>query len=129
MLPSTATRVSDHTSDEINRRILEQTEQNIREYSSKGADAIDRRLDELDREWDIERILEANAATFVLIGLGLGTFVNRKFYLLSAGVAGFLLQHALQGWCPPLPFFRRKGVRTMKEINTEKYALKTLRED
>lgn len=34
-----------------------------------------------------------------------------------------LLQHGLQGWCPPLPVLRRLGVRTRGEIDREKYAL------
>jgi hypothetical protein len=42
---------------------------------------------------------------------------------------GFLLQHAVQGWCPPLPLLRRLGVRTADEINEERYALKALRGD
>ena len=55
-----------------------------------------------------------------LIGLGLGTLVDRRFLLLPAAVAGFLLQHALQGWCPPLPLFRSLGVRTAGEIDEER---------
>jgi hypothetical protein len=44
-------------------------------------------------------------------------------------VAGFLLQHAVQGWCPPVPLFRRLGFRTAAEIDYERYALKALRGD
>ena len=44
-------------------------------------------------------------------------------------VGGFLLQHAVQGWCPPVPVFRRLGVRTQTEIDEERYALKALRGD
>lgn len=77
----------------------------------------------------MERTLEANAATIALIGLGLGTLVNRRFFMLPAVVAGFLLQHAVQGWCPPVPFFRRRGVRTAREIDVERYGLKALRGD
>jgi hypothetical protein len=43
--------------------------------------------------------------------------------------SGFLLQHALQGWCPPVSLFRRLGVRTSAEIEQERYALKALRGD
>jgi len=74
-------------------------------------------------------MLEANASALVLAGLGLGSWVDRRFYLLPAVVAGFLLQHALQGWCPPLPVLRRLGVRTQTEIELERYALKALRGD
>src|SRR5436190_144953 len=47
----------------------------------------------------------------------------------TIAVAGFLLQHALQGWCPPMATFRRLGVRTSYEIDYERYALKVLRRD
>jgi hypothetical protein len=55
--------------------------------------------------------------------------VDRKFLYLPAVVAGFLLQHAVQGWCPPVPLFRRMGFRTQSEIDHERYALKALRGD
>lgn len=129
MISSTTMRVPEHTAGHVNERIRRRTEENISRYTTAGPEAIDRRLEELDREWDIERTLEANAATVALIGLGLGTFVDRRFYLLPAAVAGFLLQHAVQGWCPPLPVFRRLGVRTAGEIEEERYALKALRGD
>jgi hypothetical protein len=63
------------------------------------------------------------------VSLSLGTFVDRRWYVLPGLVAGFLLQHALQGWCPPLPVFRRLGFRTASEIDYERYALKALRGD
>jgi len=78
----------------------------------------------LDKEWDIERLLEVNASTLALTGLILGLTVNRKWLLLPGIVLPFLLQHGLQGWCPPLPLLRRLGVRTRGEIDREKYALK-----
>jgi hypothetical protein len=129
MIPSTVQRVPAHTAAGLNAQIRRQTEQNVARCAAEGSAAIDRRLDQLDREWDIERTLEANAATVALIGLGLGTFVDRRLYVLPALVAGFLLQHAIQGWCPPVPLFRRLGFRTEPEIDQERYALKTLRGD
>ncbi|WP_425450405.1 hypothetical protein [Virgifigura deserti] len=80
----------------------------------------------LDREWDIECALEANAASLALAGVALGAFLDRRFLILPALVTGFLLQHALQGWCPPLTFFRKCGFRTAAEIDQERYALKAL---
>ena len=49
--------------------------------------------------------------------------------LLPGVVGGFLLQHALSGWCPPVTLLRRLGFRTAGEIHREKYALKALRGD
>lgn len=129
MLPTTTGRVPEHTADSVNEQIRRQTERNVAEYSSAGVGAIEQRLAELDAEWDIERTLEANAATIALAGLGLGAFVDRRFFALPAVVAGFLLQHAVQGWCPPVPVFRRLGIRTQSEIDHERYALKAMRGD
>ena len=129
MIPATTTRVEQHTDETVNERIRRQTQQNISQFAAQGREAIDRRLEELDREWDIERTLEANAASISLVGLGLGASVDRRFFVLPAVVAGFLLQHAVQGWCPPVPLFRRLGFRTASEIDAERYALKAIRGD
>lgn len=102
---------------------------NLEYYKSEGPAAIDARIEELDREWDIERTLEMNAAAFALTGTILGALVNRKWLVLPAVVAAFLAQHAVQGWCPPLAILRRMGIRTRPEIDREKYALKALRGD
>jgi len=90
---------------------------------------LDRLIADLDDEWDIERWLETNASILALSGTLMGIFVNRKFLIVPCLVLPFLLQHAIQGWCPPVPLFRRKGVRTRREIETEKNALKALRGD
>jgi hypothetical protein len=122
-------RVRRHTADRINRRIDEKTARRIRLYGSQPKEKITRRIDKLEREWDVERWLETNASTLALLGVGLSVTVNRKWLWLSGGVLGFLLLHGLQGWCPPLPVLRRIGVRTRSEIDREKYALKFLRGD
>lgn len=126
-LPPTTRRVADNTPEAVNRRIAEDTEQSLR-YFAGHPEEIEQRLAALDREWDIERVLEANAATISLAGIAAGIF-DRRFLLLPALVAGFLLQHALQGWCPPVPILRARGVRTAAEINRERVALKALRGD
>jgi hypothetical protein len=124
MLPATFERVPRHTAPEVNRRIRRQTLANLARYRNAGPEAIRRRLDELDHEWDIERAIEANAAGVALAGLALGVLVDRRFLLLPAAVAAFLLQHALQGWCPPVPVLRRLGFRTAREIFEERLALR-----
>jgi hypothetical protein len=129
IMPPTATRVEEHTDSQINDAIHQRTKNNVALYAAAGRPAIDRRLKELDEEWDIERVLEANAASFSLIGLALGAFLDRRWFLFPVGVTGFLLQHAIQGWCPPVPLFRRMGIRTTNEIQQERHALKALRGD
>jgi hypothetical protein len=129
VLPSTQGRVREHSAREANARIRDDTLRRIGDYEHADAGRISARIAELEREWDIERVLEANAATVALVGLGLGATVDRRWFALPAVVAGFLLQHALQGWCPPLPLFRRFGVRTAREIHEEILALKLMRGD
>jgi hypothetical protein len=53
--------VPEHTAGHFNECIRRRTEANVAHYAAAGPEAIDRRLGELDREWDIERTLEANA--------------------------------------------------------------------
>jgi hypothetical protein len=125
MLHATDNRVRSHTAPEINRRIDGQIEASIR-YHALHPERIDQRLFELDREWDIERALEANAATLSVFGVLMGLMGRRVFYLLPGIVGGFLLQHAIGGWCPPVPLLRRLGFRTSTEIHRERYALKAL---
>jgi hypothetical protein len=129
MLPATAQRVVNNTAPDVNAAIRAEIDRRVTACATRGPAGIDRRLAELDAEWDIERTLEANAATAVLVGLTLGAVVDRRFFLLPGLVAGFLLQHALQGWCPPVPIFRRLGFRTEREIGEERSALKALRGD
>lgn len=126
---STSKRVTANTASSVNETIELRTQAAVWEAQAQGKEGINRRLAELDREWDIERCLETGAASLVTLGITLGKTVNPKWYALPAAVGGFLLQHALQGWCPPLPLLRRMGVRTADEINRERYALKLLRGD
>ena len=65
----------------------------------------------------------------MVIGVALGYGWDRRFLLLPAAVLTFFAQHPLQGWCPPIPVFRRRGVRTNREIARERYAIKALRGD
>ena len=129
MIPSTTRRVPEHTADHVNQQIREQTRANVARCAQAGPAAIDRRLRELDHEWDIERTLEANAATLAAAGAALALLADRRFALVPLVVGSFLLQHAVQGWCPPVPVFRRLGFRTQTEIDEEKTALKAIRGD
>lgn len=122
-------RVRAHTAPEINRKLDSDLERRLRFYASQDETAISERIAELDQEWDIERVLEANASGLMLAGVLLSVLRGKKWLVLSLVVSGFLLRHALEGWCPPVPLLRRWGVRTRLEIEQERYALKVLRGD
>src|SRR3954451_7237381 len=129
MFTRTSDRVSSNTAESVNEQIHRQTEQTIADCIRHGPAARDRRLNELYEKGDIERFLEPVAPTFTLLGLAMGITTSRKWLILPAVVQSFFLQHALQGWCPPVPVLRRLGVRTADEISQERYALKALRGD
>jgi hypothetical protein len=128
-LPATARRVEHSTDERVNQAIRARTDAEVIRLESASQEEIAQRLGELDDEWDVERLLQVNASTLVMLGVLLGARVDRRFLWLPAAVFSFFGQHALQGWCPPIPVFRRLGVRTQREIARERYALKTLRGD
>lgn len=130
MIPDTATRVERHTALPLNERIRHDTQERIAALQADDRHAvITQRLKELDAEWDVERTLQTNFAILSLAGLALATKVNKRWFVLALGVPAFMVQHSLQGWCPPLAVLRRLGFRTSKEINEERFALKSLRGD
>lgn len=128
-LPATSLRVENASDPRVNDRIRFRSDAEVITFEHAGDEAIASRLAQLDREWDIERTLQLNASVVALTGALLGLSKDRRFFLLPTAVFSFLLQHALQGWCPPIPVFRRFGVRTVREIARERYALKALRGD
>jgi hypothetical protein len=96
----------------------------IRTHISVGArrHASDR-IRELDREWDIDRAVQAHVAAVGLAGVLLGRFVDRRFRFLSAVAALGGLSYAVFGWYPPLAVLRRLGFRKQHEIEVERRAL------
>ncbi len=129
MISESATRVQSQTSPHLNQEISQQAEERIQHYRHESSDQISQRLAELDREWDVERTLQTNFATLSIVGALLTATLNKRWAILALGVPAFMVQHSLQGWCPPLAVLRRLGFRTAKEINDERFALKSLRGD
>ena len=129
ILPPTSTRVERSTRPDANRVIRLHTDAQIARLERAEPVEFVARLNDLENEWDIERVLQTNASLVVLLGVALSFVVDRRFVLLPAAVFSFFAQHALQGWCPPVPLFRARGVRTIREIERERYAVKALRGD
>jgi hypothetical protein len=110
------------------RRIDDDRLDHLLEVESKPESAS-RRLEALDREWDIDRTIEAEAATMGLIGLALGTLVRPAFLAMPATVGAAVFLFGTRGLYPLLPIFRRLGIRTAREIERERYAVKAVRGD
>lgn len=122
-------RVRRHGSRRANEELLREARERIAGYEGRPLDEMEERLEELDREWDLERSLLVNAAAWSLVGLVLGATRDRKWLVLPGVVAGLLLQHGLTGWCPPVAVLRLLRCRTRGEIEAEKLALRVLRGD
>lgn len=118
-----------HGPRKANEAILREMRERIASYASRPQDEVEGRLDELEREWDLERALQVNAAVLSLAGLVLGVTRDRKWLWVPGVVAGFLLQHAVSGWCPPVEVLRRMKFRTRRELDAEKFALRVQRGD
>jgi len=128
MIGETRNRVPAHTAAHVNQAIRADTERRLTYYRDHPVE-IPARLAELEREWDVERALATGSSCLSLLGLTLGLSGRRRWFALPAAVQGFYLQHTLQGWCPPLPVFRRLGFRTPAEIERERCELESLADE
>ena len=64
-------RVRRNTSPKVNARVDREIAETVYRYAGQPASEITRRIDEIEREWDIERWLETNASALALAGVGL----------------------------------------------------------
>lgn len=121
-------RVRAHSPARVNALIDAGIRERLQLYA-RSPQLIDKRLGELEREWDIDRAIETGASTAGMVGLILGLIRRRRFLLLPVLMLPTLFLHATQGWTPQMYVLRRFGLRSRREIELEKYALKVLRGD
>jgi hypothetical protein len=122
--------VRTHTPDGVNRRIDERVERCVRHMAEQmDRSAISQYLEKLEHEWDLNRVVTVGASAVSVLGLALGWKSGRGWRVLSGVAAGLLLQHGVFGFGPLAELVRALGVRTRREIDLEKFALKALRGD
>lgn len=130
MFNSIPDRIRDNTSSAVNAQIDQELYHRLHYYALASPKELSRRIHALDEEWDIERVLEANASLLGFAGLAFSLVTqSRRWLILPMMISIFLFQHAMQGWCPPMELFRRLGIRSRQEIDVERSALKVLRGD
>lgn len=115
-------RIRSMTPSAINKMIDEKTEIRVFEIESMGADAVTKRLEELDREWDIDRALMLIFSGLVFTQL-LAARKNKNWLWGPLIQTPFLFLHATMGWCPPVSILRPLGFRSRQEIQAEREAL------
>lgn len=84
-------------SEPVQTNLDQEIIERLQPYTEKPASEISARVRQLEREWDIERLLELNASSPSFLGTVLGETVNKKWLLLPGAVLPFLFPHAIQG--------------------------------
>jgi hypothetical protein len=120
MTATTVDRVPRHTSADVNRRIEQETADRVSTITPQTRQVL---------VAGFANSTKTNASALAFTGVTLGALVDKRWLVLPALVTAFLFQHAVQGWCPPVPILRRLGYRTAREIDIERAALKALRGD
>ena len=117
------------TSSERNAVIDEIILSNRKKYAERSHLEIAQRITELDKEWDIERVLDLHMSLLALCGITISLLFNIYSIIMPILLLLFFIWHAFQGWCPPIPILGHFRIRTRPEIDREKYALKAIRGD
>ncbi len=112
-----------HSVQRVNELIDARIEENISTYRQASPWDVNDRLNQLEHEWDVERLTMANLGGLAAVGGLLGLLWGRRWFWLSALAGGFIVQQTLRGWSPPASFARRFRVRTREEIDREYDAL------
>jgi hypothetical protein len=129
VITATIDKVERNTAPQLNEKFESQAQRNVSRYIGSDRNTIDQRLQELEREWTVERMIEVEAPSMIGLGIALGLTQDKKWFALSAMAASMVILHNLKGWYPMLPFFRRLGLRSQSEIDREHMAMRVLRGD
>ncbi|PTL80535.1 hypothetical protein [Vitiosangium sp. GDMCC 1.1324] len=122
--------VRSHTPEVVNRKIDERVERCVRHMAERmDRAAITRYLEKLESEWDLNRVVTVAMSSVSVLGLLLSEKAGRGWRRVSGVAAGMLLLHGLLGFSPMAELIRAMGVRTRREMDLEKFALKALRGD
>lgn len=111
------------TLKKVNNKIDQETTQLIEDLKAiNDEELIQLRLEELAKEWDIDRAVMAIFSVLVFSQLLIGR-KNPKWITFPLIQTAFLFTHSTLGWCPPVLALRPLGFRTKKEIQREREAL------
>lgn len=116
------------TVDEAASANRQRTEANVA-YFRDNPSELDRRIAELDEEWDVGRVLQVVTSGITLAAFWMSLSKTRLFLLVPLVLAGGAFHHGLTGASPAVDLARRLGFRTRDEIDEERVALKALRGD
>lgn len=101
----------------------------VRFYGSLGRAALDERLRALDEEPDLETVTSMALAGAGILGLVFGFLGSRVWRMFAWLSLPLLFAHARGGLKAPGDFLKTLGLRSRREIQEERFALKILRGD
>ncbi len=125
--PPSSTRMHVKPRREVNR----DTARSIYYYSSRPTQLVSKRIDELELEIPLEALVYRGGAALTIIGLTLLLLRRRgrAAWALALAIAALQLQYSYQGRNGLTDILRKRGYRSRKEIEAEKYSLEALRGD
>jgi hypothetical protein len=101
----------------------------VRFYGSLGPQAVADRLKALEDEPDLETVATLGLAGTGVLALIFGIMGSRLWRLLAWAALPLIFAHARGRLAAPGEFLKTLGLRSRREIEEEKYALKALRGD
>lgn len=128
---ATQDKVRMHTPSVLNRQLDAQAEHRIADFLDGGNNpaSCQARISALNREWEMERVLTLCVGAASIASMLAARRGGRSLWAVPVAGGAMLMQQALTGGSLLVPLLRRLGFRTRKEIELEKYALKSLRGD
>jgi len=113
---------------ELDRDSQRRIDQQVLYYATIGRDELDERLEQLEREWDMDRWLLMLTSGLSVVALLSGGRRKGRWSLLSGMLGALLLSNALEEPSAS-PLLRRLGIRTRTEIAREQQGLLVIRGD
>ncbi|MDQ3002014.1 MAG: hypothetical protein M3Y08_12240 [Fibrobacterota bacterium] len=102
---------------------------NVRFYGSLGKEGLTERIGSLEEEWDMAKFVTVSLAGMGLFGLVMGLFGSRVWRVLTWISLPLLFLYGQEKWRPSEGMLKSLGLRSRRDIDEEKYALKALRGD
>jgi hypothetical protein len=113
------------------KEIDRDTARSIQYYSGRPIQLVSQRIEELEQEIPLEAFVYRGGAILTIASLTLLLLRHktRTAWTLAVAVAALQLQYSYQGRNALTDILRKRGYRSRKEIEAEKYSLEALRGD
>jgi hypothetical protein len=113
------------------KEIDRETARSVHYYATRPAQLVSKRIKELADEIPLETFVFRGGAILTIAGLTLLLLRGRSkaAWALVVAIAALQLQYSYQGRNGLTDLLRRRGYRSRREIEAEKYSLRALRGD